>query len=134
MKPCGSSENLKSVWDWYQPKPSGYGFNNVFSNSSSENQSFRELCKVKTNSYWVNNVSSNSLSRPIIAPSMDQNESNTSYDYYGPKISKEKSLSQNKVSLFAKLTNADNRTSSKSFNAKPNTTLERNESCFRIES
>ena len=47
MKPCGSSkigksewdhyqpkinsENLKSVWDQISSKPSGHGFNNVFS-------------------------------------------------------------------------------------------------------
>ena len=47
VKPCGSSkirksewdhyqpklnsENLKSVWDQFTSKPSGHGFNNVFS-------------------------------------------------------------------------------------------------------
>ena len=65
---------------------------------------------------------------------MDQNKLNRLYDYYGPKILIEQSLPDNNVLPFTKSTNADNRTNSKSFNAKPNITLERNESCLRIES
>ena len=81
-------------------------------------------------------MSSNNLSRTVIAPSMDHNNSNTSYDYdyYGPNTSKEKSLPENKVLPISKPTNVDNRTNSKSFNTKPNTTLAKNESCLRIES
>ena len=136
VKPCGSSENLKSVWHQYKPKLCGHGFNNVCSKTSSKNKSFLEPCKAKKNWYGFNNVSFNNLSRTIIAHSMNHNNSNTSYDYdyYGPNTSKEKSLPENKVLPISKPTNVDNRTNSKSFNAKPNTTLERDESCLRIES
>ena len=54
---------------------------------------------------------------------MNQNKSTPSYDYCGPDISIEKSLLKNKVLPFAKSRNADNRTKSKSFDAKPNSTL-----------
>ena len=41
---------------------------------------------------------------------------------------------EHKVLSFTESTNADNRTNSKSFDAKLNTTLERKELCSRIES
>ena len=130
----GSFENLRSVWDQYKPKSSGHGFKHVLSNSSSENRFFWDRCKANINGYGFNNVSSYNLSRTIIVPSMDQNKSITSYDYYEPNISKEKSFLENKGFSIAKSTNADNRTNSMSFDAKPNTTFGRKEICSRTES
>ena len=97
----------------------------MFSNSSFLGDQY----KSKTNCYGFNNVSSNNLSRTIIAPSMDQNKSITSYDYYGHNIPKENSVLKNKVLSITKSTNANNRINSKSFDAKPNTTLEWKEFC-----
>ena len=86
----------------------------MFSNSSSENfNSVFDQYKSITNSHGFNNVSSNNLSRVVTAPSMNQKKSIPSYNYYGPNISKEKSLLENRVLSSAKSTNADNRTNSK---------------------
>ena len=92
---------------------------------------FWDRCKANINGYEFNNVSSYNLSRTIIVTSMDQNKSITSYDYYEPNISKEKSFLENKGLSITKSTNADNRINSKSFDAKPNPTLEWKEFCSR---
>ena len=97
-----SSKNLKSVWDQYKSKTTGHGFNNM---------------------------SFNNLSRIITPPSIKQNKSIPSYDYYEPNISKGKSLLENWVLSITKSTNVDNRTDSKLysklFDAKLNITLNR---------